>query len=127
MVQKSLVGQYCKNEVFDLNKIVDDFDYSILHHLMENNFLYNKELIFWYGIYLYYFYFVEKMGNFQFAFVRIVVDRLNLLNLKSVVVYFDFVSMSSSEYSYKKVLLFLMYLHSSNYVLRNYFYVMFFV
>ena len=59
--------------------------------------MFNKEVDFLYGIYLYY---VEKMGNFQFVLVRIVVDYRNLLNLKSVVVFFDFVNMSSSEYSY---------------------------
>ena len=37
MVRKYLVGQNCKNEVFGLNNIVDDFDYSILHHLMDNS------------------------------------------------------------------------------------------
>ena len=49
---------------------------------------------------MYYFYFVEKMGNFHFALAKIVVDHLNLLSLKLVVVYFDFVNVSSSEYSY---------------------------
>ena len=62
--------------------------------------MFNKEVDFLYGIYLYYIYYVEKMGNFQFVLVRIVVDYRNLLNLKSVVVFFDFVNMSSSEYSY---------------------------
>ena len=37
---------YCKNEVLGLNKIVDDFDYSILHHLIDNNQLYNKMIEF---------------------------------------------------------------------------------
>ena len=36
MVRKYLVDQYCKNEVFGLNKVVDGFDYNIPHHLMEN-------------------------------------------------------------------------------------------
>ena len=48
MVRRYLVGQNCKNKVFGLDKIVDDFDYSILHHLMENNFLYDSEVSFWY-------------------------------------------------------------------------------
>ena len=55
MVHKYLVGQYCKNEVFGLNKIADDFDYSIHHHLMEINLAYKNEVGFWYGIYSYYF------------------------------------------------------------------------
>ena len=91
MVQKNLVAQYCKNEVFGWSKIVDDFGYSILHHQMENYFVQNNEVDFWHSVYLYYFYFVEKMGNFRFALVRIVADHENLLCLKSVVVYFDFV------------------------------------
>ena len=52
MVQKFLVDQYCKNEVFGLRKIVDDFGYSNLHHLMEINFVRNDEVDVWYGIYL---------------------------------------------------------------------------
>ena len=39
-------------------------------------------------------------------------------------VYFGFVNMSIFEYSYLKVLLFLIYLHRYNYVLQNCFYVM---
>ena len=74
---------------------------------------------------MYYFNFVEKMGNFNFVPVKIVIDYKNLLNFKSFVVYFDFVSMGSSEYSFYKILLFMIYLHSYNYVLRNYFYVIF--
>ena len=74
MVRKSLVGQYCKNEIFGLNKDVDDCDYSILHHLMENNLLYNNEVHFWYGIYFYYFFVVEKMDDFQFVLERILID-----------------------------------------------------
>ena len=58
MVRKCLVGQYCKNEVFGLDKIVNGFDYSILHHLMEINLLYNNEVVFWYNIYLYIFIFI---------------------------------------------------------------------
>ena len=100
MVRKCLLGQYCKNKVFGLNKNVDDFDYSFLHHLMENNLLYNNEVDFWYGIFLYYFYFVEKMDNFHFVLVRIVVDHDNLLNLKSFVVYFDLIIKSNLEYSF---------------------------
>ena len=126
-VRRYLVGQYCKNEVFGLDKIVDDFDCSILHHLMENNLLYNNQVEFCYDNYLYCFYFVEKMGNFHFVLVRIVLNHENLLNLKLVVVYSDFLIMSSSEYSYWKVFVVLTYLHSYNYVQRNYFYVMFFV
>ena len=57
--------------------------------------MHNNEVVFWYGIYSYYFYFVEKMGNFHFVLVRIVVDHENSLNLKSVVVYFDFVKRRS--------------------------------
>ena len=93
MVQKYLVAQYCKNEVFIWSKIVGYFGYSILHHLMENNFVHNNEVDFWYYIYLvlYDFYFVKKLGNFRFVLVRIVVDHENLLSRKSVVVYFDFV------------------------------------
>ena len=83
MVRKYLVGQYCRNEVFSLNKIVDNFDNSIFHHMMKTILLYNIEVDLWYGIYLFYFHFVEKMGNFHFVFVRIVVDHENLLNLKS--------------------------------------------
>ena len=37
MVRKCLVDQYCKSVVFGLYRIVDDFDYKIPHHLMENN------------------------------------------------------------------------------------------
>ena len=74
MVRKSQVGQYCKNEIFGLNKVVDDCDYSILHHLMESNLLYIKEVDFWYGIYLYYFFVVEKTDNFQFVLERILID-----------------------------------------------------
>ena len=37
MVRKFLVDQYRKNEVFGLNKIVDDFDHNNPHYLMENN------------------------------------------------------------------------------------------
>ena len=93
MVRKYLAGQYCKNEVFGFSKTVDDFVYSILHHLMENNFVHNNEVDFWYCIYMYYFYFVEKMGTFHFVLVRIVVDHENLLKLKSAVVYSDIVQM----------------------------------
>ena len=49
--RKCLVGQYCKIEVFGLNKIVDDFDDSILLHLMENYLLYKNEVDLWYGIF----------------------------------------------------------------------------
>ena len=35
-----------KKEVFGLRKIVDDFDYSIHHHLMENNFVCNDAVDF---------------------------------------------------------------------------------
>ena len=91
MVQKYLVAQYCKNEVFGLSEIVDDFGYKILHPVIENSLVHNNEVHFWFCFYLYYFYFVEKMSNFQFVFVRIVVDHENLLILKSVVVYSDFV------------------------------------
>ena len=98
MVRKNLVGHYCKNEIFGLSKIADDFDYNIFHHLMENNFVHNNEVAFWYGIYLFYFYFVEKMGNFHFVLLRIVVDHENSLSLKSVVVYFDLVKIKSFEY-----------------------------
>ena len=56
MVRKYMVGQYCKRQVFGLSKIADDFDYSISHPLMENNFMDNNEVDFWYGIYLYYFF-----------------------------------------------------------------------
>ena len=97
MVRKYLVGQYCKNEVFVLNKVADDFEYRILHYLMENNLAYNKEVDSWYGIYLYYFYFVEKIGNFHCIPVKILVDHENLLKLNSFVVYFDSVK-SSFEY-----------------------------
>ena len=55
MVQKYMLSQYCKNEVFGLSKIADDFDYSLFHYLMENNFVDDNEVDFWYGIYLYYF------------------------------------------------------------------------
>ena len=96
MVRKHLVGQYCENKVFGLSNFVDDFGYSILHHLMQNNFVHNNEVDFWYDFYLYDFYFVEKMGNFPFVLVTIVVDHENLLNLKSVVVYFDFVKRNLS-------------------------------
>ena len=88
MVRKYLVGQYCKNEDFGLNKFVDDFDYSILNHLMENSLVYNNEVDFWYGKYLHYFYFV---------LVRIVVRIEILLNLNSFVVYFDFGKITSFE------------------------------
>ena len=47
---------------------------------------------------LYYFYFVEKMDNFHFVPVRIVVDHENLLNLKSFVVYLDCEKRSSLKY-----------------------------
>ena len=60
MVRIYLVGQYCKNEVFGLSKIADDFDYSILHHLMENNFVHNNEVDFWYGNYLFFFNLLKK-------------------------------------------------------------------
>ena len=36
MIRKYLFDQYCKNEVFDLNRIVDEFYYNIPYHLMEN-------------------------------------------------------------------------------------------
>ena len=44
MVQKYPVNQYCRNNVFGLRKIVDDFDYSIHHHLMKINFVRNDEV-----------------------------------------------------------------------------------
>ena len=75
---------------------------------MENNLLYfwydfwyniYSEVDFWYNIYLCFFYFVEKMGNFHFVVVKIEVDHENLLNLILVVVYFEFVNISSSECS----------------------------
>ena len=43
-------------------------------------------------------FFVEKMGNFHFFFVTIVVDDENLPNLNLFMVYFDFVKRSSFEY-----------------------------
>ena len=46
MAQKHLFDQYCKNEVSNLKKIVDDADYSIHHRLMENNFVRNDEVDF---------------------------------------------------------------------------------
>ena len=46
MVRKYLVDQYCKNGVFGWRKIIDDFGYSIHHHLMENNFVRNDEVDF---------------------------------------------------------------------------------
>ena len=97
MVRKYLVGQFSKNEFFGLNKTADDFGYSILHHLMENKFVHKNRVDFWYGIYLYDFYFVEKMCNFHFVIVGIVVDHENLLNLKLFVVYFDFAKRRSFE------------------------------
>ena len=127
MLRKYLFGQNCKNKVFGLNKIVDDFDYSILHLLMESNLLYKNEVDFWYGIYSFYFYFVEKLDNFHFDLVRIVVDHESLLNLKSFVVCFDFVNISNFEYSSEKILLFLVNLLSYTYVLQNYLFVMFVV
>ena len=51
----------------------------------------NNEVDFWYGICLFDFYFVGKMGNFHFVLVSIVVDHENLLNLNLFAVYFDFV------------------------------------
>ena len=50
-----------------MSKIVDDFEYNILHHLLGNNLLCNIKVDFWFGLYLYRFYFVEKMGNFHFV------------------------------------------------------------
>ena len=44
MVRKYLVDQYYRNEVFGLRKFLDDFDYSIHHHLMDNNFVRNDEI-----------------------------------------------------------------------------------
>ena len=37
MVRKYLIDLCCKNEVFGFEKIVDVFDYKILHRRMENN------------------------------------------------------------------------------------------
>ena len=37
MVKKYLGDLCCKNEVFGLDKIVENFDDKFLHHLMENN------------------------------------------------------------------------------------------
>ena len=51
--------------------------------------MHNIEVNFWYGIYLYYDYFVDKMGNFHFVLVRIVVHYENLLNLKFFAIYFE--------------------------------------
>ena len=50
-----MVGQNCETEVFGLSKNADDLDHSILHNLMEYNFVDKNEVGFWYGIYLYYF------------------------------------------------------------------------
>ena len=61
MVRKYLVDQYCKNEVFGLRKIVGDSDYSIHHRLLENNFVCNDEVDFYYDICLHCF-FVVKIG-----------------------------------------------------------------
>ena len=36
MAQNYLVDLCCKNEVSGFDKVVDDFDYNIPHHLMEN-------------------------------------------------------------------------------------------
>ena len=44
-----------------MKKIVDNFDYSILLHLMENCLLYKNEVDLWYGFFLYYFYFVASL------------------------------------------------------------------
>ena len=52
--------------------------------------MHKNEVDFWYCFYYYCFYFVEKMGNFHFVLVRIMIDHENLLSLKSVVVYSDF-------------------------------------
>ena len=37
IVQKYLVGLRGKSGVFGFDKIVDDFGYNNLHHLMKNN------------------------------------------------------------------------------------------
>ena len=55
-----MVGQNCETEVFGLSKNADDLDHSILHNLMEYNFVDKNEVGFWYGIYLYYFSLLEK-------------------------------------------------------------------
>ena len=49
---------------------------------------------------VFFFYFVEKVGTFHFVLVRTTVDHENLLNLKSFVVYSDFVKRRSFEYSF---------------------------
>ena len=57
-VSKSGLVKVCSRLLFAPDDLcVDDFDDSILHILMGNNFVHHNEVDFWYGIYLYYFYF----------------------------------------------------------------------
>ena len=72
MVQKYLVDLRDKSRVFNFEKIVDDFDYKNLHHLMKDNYVCNKLFYVYIGFAVYCFYFAEKMDTFHFGLVKCV-------------------------------------------------------
>ena len=75
MVQKYLVGLRDRSEVFGFENFVVGFVRKNRHHLMEDNLVYNKVFFVCFGMAVYCFYFVEKMGNFHLGFLEIVGDH----------------------------------------------------
>ena len=72
MVQKYLVDLRDKSGVFGFEKIVDDFGYKNLQHLVKSNSMYNKVFYFYSGFAVYCFNFAEKMDSFHLGLVKLV-------------------------------------------------------
>ena len=85
MVQKYLVDLRDKSGVFRFENFIDGFDRKNGHHLMRDNFVYNKVFFVYFGFDVYCFYAVEKMGNFQLGLLKFVGYHQNLLSLMLVV------------------------------------------
>ena len=91
-----------------------------LHHLMINNLMCDM-------VFVVYSYFVGKMDNFHYDLERDMESHGNLLNLMMLLENLNFVKKIDFAYVFGEDELFLMGLHNYNCVLRNYFWLMFFV
>ena len=72
-------------------------------------------------VFVVYFYFVGKMGNFHYDLVRDVYSHEIILNLLMSLENSSFVKTNDIAYVFGEDELFLMSLHNYNCVLRNYF------
>ena len=72
MVQKYLVDVRDKSGVFGFEKFVDDFGYKNCHRLMKDNWLCNEVFFVYFSFVVNCVYFVEKMDNYHFGFVKFV-------------------------------------------------------